>query len=309
MLPGQNSFLHTGNTVKHKTQTKEERERKGEEGRAERGREKKTDVATDTFPHSFPPGLIPSLLAHIEMDSKQGLAGFVWLCLPGKGSRELRVGQTCVFEGFRFCPALPIPCLCSAPASSAFPKQSAPSSELLFLSRADRDKKICSHLLGTGCRSAWSCHRHSAPPASGSRALVLIHSSHFSLLSQQDAAPGGRCELAWRERSWEGAEIEEKEVERGVAGAPGPHPAAPGLFPQNNARLALRSSMNSLLIPEIWGFSASQGGTREGLKRAQGARAVKKSLPTLGSQPFPQGKIGELSPSHCPSRNTGTWMI
>lgn len=61
--------------------------------------------------------------------------------------------------------------------------------------------------------------------------------------------------------------------------------------------------MNSLLIPEIWAFSASQGGTKEGLK---GARAAKKFPPTtLGSQPFPQGKIGELSPS----RNTGKWMI
>lgn len=47
-------------------------------------------LQTPSFIHSFPPGLVPSLLAHIEKDSKQGLGGFVWLCLPGKGSRELR---------------------------------------------------------------------------------------------------------------------------------------------------------------------------------------------------------------------------
>lgn len=54
VVPGQNSFLHTGNTVKHKTQTKQERERERERGRreerrAERGREEKTDATTDTF--------------------------------------------------------------------------------------------------------------------------------------------------------------------------------------------------------------------------------------------------------------------
>lgn len=62
VVPGQNSFLHTGNTVKHKTQTKQERERergrergRREERRAERGREEKTDATTDTF--------LPSLLS------------------------------------------------------------------------------------------------------------------------------------------------------------------------------------------------------------------------------------------------------
>lgn len=72
VLRGHSSFLQTGNTVKHKTQTKKEREREsggrkragGE--RAERGREEKTDATTDTFPP--PPvhiGLIPSLLSQL----------------------------------------------------------------------------------------------------------------------------------------------------------------------------------------------------------------------------------------------------
>lgn len=67
VLRGHNSFLQTGNTVKHKTQTKKERERKKAGGkRAERGREEKTDATTDTFP---PPSvhirLIPSRLSQL----------------------------------------------------------------------------------------------------------------------------------------------------------------------------------------------------------------------------------------------------
>lgn len=34
-----------------------------------------------------------------------------------------------------------------------------------------------------------------------------------------------------------GAEIKEREVEGGMAGAPGPHPAAPGLLPQNTVEM------------------------------------------------------------------------
>lgn len=46
--------------------------------------------------------------------------------------------------------------------------------------------------------------------------------------------------------------------------------------------------MNSLLIPEIWAFSASQGGTKEGLK---GARAAKKFPPHHpGITALPTGK-------------------
>lgn len=53
VLRGHNSFLQTGNAVKHKTQTKKERERKRDSGgrkRTERSREEKTDATPDTFP-------------------------------------------------------------------------------------------------------------------------------------------------------------------------------------------------------------------------------------------------------------------
>lgn len=70
VVPGQNSFLHTGNTVKHKTQTKQERERErerekeGEERRGEQreaGRKRQMQLQTPSFlpcgprrPHPIP---------------------------------------------------------------------------------------------------------------------------------------------------------------------------------------------------------------------------------------------------------------
>lgn len=64
VLRGHNSFLQTGNTVKHKTDEKGKRERaEGERKRAKRGREEKTDATTATFPP--PPGMSsqPSFLS------------------------------------------------------------------------------------------------------------------------------------------------------------------------------------------------------------------------------------------------------
>lgn len=155
---------------------------------------------------------------------------------------------------------------------------------------------------GGGRRTARSCHRHSAVPG------FSRQSPGFDSFPPFFAPIPPGCS-SWREGSWEGAEIKEREMGRGTAAAPGAHPAAPGLFSTehggNDARLALRSSVNSLLIPEIWEVLASKGGPGEGLKRAQGARAAKNpppgitALPTgktrgTDSQPFPHQKHGEM---------------
>lgn len=143
-----------------------------------------------------------------------GFASPAWLL---EKAAELRVCQE-VLVGLKCCSALPqLPGTMSSPALS--------SELLLFLSRADRAKKICSHLLGMGSRAAWSCL---CTPSAGRQSPALDsfpHScscpSRMQLLEADESWAGGR-----------GAGIKEREVEGGMAGAPGPHPAAPGLFPR-----------------------------------------------------------------------------
>lgn len=94
-------------------------------------------------------------------------------------------------------------------------------------------KKISAHT----SRAAWSCHRHSAVLAFGRQNPNFDSFPCFFLLLSQ-LLEADVC-LAWRE----GAGIKERETEGGMAGAPGAHPAAPGLLPRNTVEM-----MNSLLI-------------------------------------------------------------
>lgn len=55
MLRGHNSFLRTGSAVKHKTQTKEERERAEGKESKKRGREEKTDASPENLPSTSCP--------------------------------------------------------------------------------------------------------------------------------------------------------------------------------------------------------------------------------------------------------------
>lgn len=92
VLRGHNSFLHTGNTVKHKTQTRKEREkaegeRQGRKSRERQGGEDRCNyrhLPSTSSPHRshpIPPfSAAPSQCQRRE-GLKQGLGCFVWLCL------------------------------------------------------------------------------------------------------------------------------------------------------------------------------------------------------------------------------------
>lgn len=86
MLRGHNSFLRTGSAVKHKTQTKEERERAEGKESKKRGREGKTDASPEkpSLHLLSTPALLPQLPRHgvrAGKDPKEGLGCCAWLCL------------------------------------------------------------------------------------------------------------------------------------------------------------------------------------------------------------------------------------
>lgn len=115
-------------------------------------------------------------------------------------------------------------------------------------------------------------------------------------------------ELAWREGSWEGAGIKEREMERGMAGAPGPRPAAPGPVPRWKRRVA-QEQREFPAHPRIWELLASPGGTGQGLKRAQGARAAKNPPSPWDQSPSRRENWGNWLPAVPPTRNTEKWRL